>query len=147
MRQVAALREVRSTYGTVAALQWVVNFVGHKLVALTVVRLVWLDVARLAPQDPVTGFDCRFLGPEEIRSFSRDPANDLSEDMADRAAEGHVLRGGVQGERTSGRIRLVRTGVHRTGAQRRRRHVLPPGRGLHVQGLHPFGFPREASSW
>jgi ribosomal protein S18 acetylase RimI-like enzyme len=91
MRQVAAVREVRSTYGTVAAFQWVVNFVGHKLVALTVVRLVWLDLARLAPQDPVTGFDCRFLGPEEIRSFSRDPANDLSEGMADRAAASRDL--------------------------------------------------------
>jgi ribosomal protein S18 acetylase RimI-like enzyme len=85
-RQVAAVREARSTYGTIAALQYVVDFVGHKLVGLTVVRLVWLDVARLAPQDPVTGFDCRFLDPEEIRSFSSDPTNDLSGEMADRAA-------------------------------------------------------------
>ena len=83
---VAAVRQARSTYGRIAGLEYVVDYVGHKLVGLAVVRVVWLDVARLAPHELVTGFDCRFLDPEEIRVFSRDPTNDLSEVMVDRAA-------------------------------------------------------------
>ena len=82
----AAIRDARATYGTLAAIEYVVDYLGHKLVGLAVVRVVWLDVDRLATQKPVTGFDCRFLDPEEVRSFSHDPANDLSEAMADRAA-------------------------------------------------------------
>src|SRR5262245_44071071 len=103
----ASLRDfvdVWRRHGAARAVGSIADRLANKVIGLTVSHLFAFDLQELASIVPdSSGFTCRFLTPDEIRAFATDPSNELTSDLADRAAAGHDLCFGVQaGSRLAG---------------------------------------------
>jgi ribosomal protein S18 acetylase RimI-like enzyme len=96
--------DARRRHGTARAIGGIADRLASKVIGLNVSHVFAFDLQKLTSTEPdSSGFTCRFLTPDEIRVFSADPSNELTADLADRAAAGHDLCFGVQaGARLAG---------------------------------------------
>jgi len=90
------LAGIRRQYGTAAAVHWVADRLGRRLLGALSVRVVWLDADRLPGWiQPDPDLDFRFLEPEEVRCFAEDPDYELEAAMAGQIEHGGDLCFGV----------------------------------------------------
>jgi RimJ/RimL family protein N-acetyltransferase len=86
------LADVRQKNGPRAAAALIIDRIAQRLMTFEVVHVVWLELDRMRPElNPDPEFTFRFLTPEEVLTYSDDPANQLDPLFADRAADGHDL--------------------------------------------------------
>lgn len=86
---VRQLREIRQQHGTRAALEWLVDRIGRRLVRLEVSDVVWLDVERINPSlQADAAFEFRFLTAAEVATWEHDTVYQLDDAMAERADRG-----------------------------------------------------------
>jgi hypothetical protein len=82
----------RERFGIAAVLHKSVDIVLRKVLRTSIHSVVWLDVDSLtgmAPPDPK--FTFRFLTPEEVATYARDPIYYLDPALAERVREGRDL--------------------------------------------------------
>ena len=83
------LSRTRHEFGWLSAFQAIVDRLGQKLCGLNVAQVVWLNASRLDElDDKDPPFEFRFLTADQIRHFAKDPALDLSDEMAERIDAG-----------------------------------------------------------
>ena len=91
-RKLGRAGEIRSRYGTLAALQHAANVLGDPLVDFQATTIVWLDRNHVNINlDLLEDMEMRFLSPHEVATFAKDPANDLSESLVRKAYAGSDL--------------------------------------------------------
>lgn len=89
MKAIRHLLAVRQRFGWSAAFALVVDRFAGMLLHLDLNRMFLLEVENLGEvAGAPSHLECRFLSAQEVRNFSQDPANDLSDAMADRIERG-----------------------------------------------------------
>ncbi len=101
---IVQLDRVRRQFGSRASLASLCDRVAKRLMHFQVDHVLCFDVDRLPEPPPAdTGLEFRFLTPDEIRTFAADPANQLDQSMADRAAARYdQCLGVLAGDRLAG---------------------------------------------
>ena len=92
----ARLRQTLHRLGVRGILRTLVDRLGQKLWGLQVHEIQWLEVGSAMDSTTLDApfglpVEFRFLTPSEVAAFALDPANDLDETMAERAAGGRDL--------------------------------------------------------
>ncbi len=87
------LRQAHQQLGLRGIVRTLVDRLGQRLCGLQVHDVLWLEVSSLPNATPINSalglpVEFRFLTPTEVAAFALDPANDLDETMAERAAGG-----------------------------------------------------------
>lgn len=80
--------ETREHLGTGGLVRKALNRVLTRGASLDVVHVLLLEPDRMRVPSADSCFEMRFLRPDEIRRFARNPTNQLSADFAERAARG-----------------------------------------------------------
>ncbi len=162
------LAGIRRQYGTAAAVRWVADRLGRRLLGALSVRVVWLDADWLPGWiQPDPDVDFRFLTPEEVRCFEDDPDYELEASMAGQiergsnlcfgvlsggtlAAYGWYALGGVDGANASGvamsfpsDVACMYKGFTHPNFRGRRLHALAMS--LALRGLAEYGVTKLVS--
>jgi len=88
-RKLSTLRTECSRFGWGSMLRLIANRVGTRICRLNVIHVVWLDVAEVVvTAASLPNFTFRFLSPDELSIYARDPANDLEPELVARAKDG-----------------------------------------------------------
>lgn len=94
------LRQTHARFGVAGLLRSVLNRLLVRGASVSLVHVLCLDSSGIRTEPVDSGFERRFLTPDEVRRHAADPSNNLPPDFADRAGRGmDVCFGAIRGDR------------------------------------------------